>query len=77
MYTNPLTPTPRHLPCPTRPRTHPRQGAAMLYVDIVRPFLLGAMKKATELPALEPYATQFLPRKVGRATGGTPFFSTA
>lgn len=49
----------------------------MLYVDIVRPFLLGVMKKATELPALEPYATQFLPRKVGRATGGTPFFSPA
>ncbi|KAL4423434.1 hypothetical protein ABPG77_005386 [Micractinium sp. CCAP 211/92] len=39
------------------------RGAAMLYVDIVRPFLLGVMKKATELPALEPYATQFLPRK--------------
>ncbi|KAL4440003.1 hypothetical protein ABPG75_003004 [Micractinium tetrahymenae] len=39
------------------------RGAAMLYVDLVRPFLLGAMKKATELPALEPYASQFLPHK--------------
>lgn len=48
----------------------PLQGAAMLYDDIVRPFLLGAMKKATELPALEPYASQFLPSKVRRRGTG-------
>ncbi|PSC68780.1 receptor expression-enhancing 5-like isoform X1 isoform A [Micractinium conductrix] len=36
------------------------RGATMIYSDFVRPFLLVAVEKAKQLPALEPYACQFL-----------------
>ena len=36
----------------------------MIYSDFVRPFLLVAVEKAKQLPALEPYACQFLSHEV-------------
>jgi hypothetical protein len=46
------------------------RGASLLYESFVRPFLLVAVEKARELPALEPYVRDFMPvakRKVRSA----------
>lgn len=37
------------------------RGASLLYESFVRPFLLVAVEKARELPALEPYVRDFMP----------------
>ncbi|PSC68790.1 receptor expression-enhancing 5-like isoform X1 isoform B [Micractinium conductrix] len=45
------------------------RGATMIYSDFVRPFLLVAVEKAKQLPALEPYACQFLSHEPATSAG--------
>lgn len=44
------------------------RGAALIYTEFVRPFLLVAVEKARKVPALEPYASQFLATKASAAS---------